>query len=165
MLITVNNCGDAFKAKYNGIPYEFQAGRSITIPLDAAHHIFGFGLPDKSEVLSMHGWLRHNGEMDAAMARLDNFSFSIPNEIPNNIPDNLPEKLKQDIAALKNNIKSPAETVPGHNPVLKPSDKKSPSANNSKTISPTKIFESVVGGLVLVCVLYLIATYLGLKLN
>lgn len=165
MLITVNNSGDAFKAKYDGISYEFPTGGSATIPLDAARHIFGFGLPDKSEVLSKHGWLRHNGEMDAAMTRLNDFSFSIPSEIPNEIPGTLPEGLKQDILVLQNNINLPAEIVPIHNSAANLSTDKSNSAHDWHEKPFGKIAIGVVTTIIGACALYLIATHFGVKLN
>lgn len=73
--------------------------------------------------------------------------------------------VSQAVIELENNIESPAEVMPVHNSVANPSDKKPLDANKSKSISPTKNFESVIGGLVLACALYLIATYFGLKLN
>jgi len=49
MLIHVtnkNNLG-AYVDKFGGQVYKFPPGERVTIPLEAAEHIFGYGLPDK----------------------------------------------------------------------------------------------------------------------
>lgn len=47
--------------RYDGVDYEFPPKERVTIPVDAATHMFGFNMPDKSEVLQRLGWAnRHN---------------------------------------------------------------------------------------------------------
>lgn len=87
MHLSVRNNGTAsFAAKYDGREYVFAPNQPTTIDADAARHIFGVGLADKTEVLTRHGWLSNSSDLPNAMARLDSFSFSIPNDNPDDEP-------------------------------------------------------------------------------
>lgn len=87
MFLTVTNNGnEPFAAKFNGIGYTFSPKEPVTISADAARHIFGVGLADKTEILTRHGWLSHSSQRLSAMAKLDSFSFSIPNDNPADEP-------------------------------------------------------------------------------
>jgi hypothetical protein len=79
-LSVLNNGSTSFKAKYNGVWYEFSPKNKTTITFEAAQHIFGVGIADKTEVLSRHGWLTHSSGMSSALAKLDEFSFGAPND-------------------------------------------------------------------------------------
>lgn len=41
---------------FDGVAYEFAPMEKIAIPIDAARHMFGFGLEDKTETLVRLGW-------------------------------------------------------------------------------------------------------------
>jgi len=87
MFLTVQNNGaQSFSAKYDGVPYTFEPNQKTTISGEAARHIFGVGLADKTEVLTRHGWLNHSSEVANAMSKLDSFAFSIPNDNPDDEP-------------------------------------------------------------------------------
>ena len=47
-----NNTGE-FRDKYGGIEYRFPAGDTVTIPEEAAAHIWGYGLDDKERFKKM----------------------------------------------------------------------------------------------------------------
>lgn len=85
-LSVCNNGNTPFASKYNGVEYVFEPKQKITIDSDAAQHIFGVGLADKTEILTRHGWMSHSSQMSSAMSRLDEFSFSIPNDNPDDEP-------------------------------------------------------------------------------
>ena len=85
-LSVCNNGAESFKSKYNGIEYEFAPKSKIIISTDAARHIFGVGVADKTEVLTRHGWLNHSSHTASAMEKLNSFSFSVPNNDPDNEP-------------------------------------------------------------------------------
>ena len=42
--------------RFNGEDYEFPAGKAVLIPVDAAIHMFGYGLKDKTDTLVRLGW-------------------------------------------------------------------------------------------------------------
>lgn len=73
--------------------------------------------------------------------------------------------VSQAITEIENNIDSPREVVAVHDATANPADKEPPALNKKKSISLTNIAERIIGGLLLACLLYLIATHFGLKLN
>jgi hypothetical protein len=42
--------------RYDSVDYVFPPGEPVVVPLDAATHMFGMGLADKSEILLRLGW-------------------------------------------------------------------------------------------------------------
>lgn len=87
MFLQVTNNGNApFSSKFNGQEYTFTPNQKCAISADVARHIFGVGLSDKTEVLTRHGWMSHASDMTGAMAKLDAFSFNIPNDNPDDEP-------------------------------------------------------------------------------
>lgn len=87
LFLSVRNNGNTpFAAKYDGREYVFAPDQLTIIDADAARHIFGVGMANKTEVLTRHGWLSHSSGLANAMAKLDAFSFSIPNENPDDEP-------------------------------------------------------------------------------
>jgi hypothetical protein len=85
-LSVTNNGAVPFSSKFNGQEYTFSPNQKCTISADVARHIFGVGLNDKTEVLTRHGWMSHSSDMTNAMAKLDAFSFNIPNDNPDDEP-------------------------------------------------------------------------------
>jgi len=49
LLVKVTNRNNAWhvRDKYGGIEYKFPAGETVTVPAEAAEHIFGYGLDEK----------------------------------------------------------------------------------------------------------------------
>ena len=84
MFLNVTNNGrDTFKGptvRYDGRDYEFPPGVTVTVTIDAARHIFGLGLENKANVLMKHGWMMRSDDMERAMQRLNQFSFTSPDE-------------------------------------------------------------------------------------
>jgi hypothetical protein len=42
--------------RYNGEDYVFPPGEAVLVPAEAAAHMFGYGLADKTDVLTRLGW-------------------------------------------------------------------------------------------------------------
>ena len=42
--------------RYDGEDYDFPPNVRVLVPVEAATHMFGFNLPDKSDTLSRLGW-------------------------------------------------------------------------------------------------------------
>ena len=81
MLLVKNGNESDFAGRFNGVDYHFPRGKATAVPDDAAKHIFGVGVADKTDVLVRHGWMRHSGEKDKAMEVLNKFSFNVANEL------------------------------------------------------------------------------------
>lgn len=45
--VTNRNNAWTYRDRYAGVDYEFPAGETVTIPEEAAEHIFGYGLPER----------------------------------------------------------------------------------------------------------------------
>lgn len=79
MLGVKNNGTETLKARFDGEDYEFPPGGENPVVLsdEAAKHIFGYGgdEADKQRALARMGWLTTNTQMDAALARLNDFQF------------------------------------------------------------------------------------------
>lgn len=76
-LIIVTNNGPEFRTKYDGTEYVFKTGESVPLSLEAARHIFGFGVDNKAEVLARHGWMSLSTEYAEALKHLDRFKFEL----------------------------------------------------------------------------------------
>ncbi len=75
-MIGVKNKTDAvIKSRFDGKDYEFKPGVTVAVSEDAATHIFGYGLDDKSRALIRLGWLINSTQYESALERLDNIQF------------------------------------------------------------------------------------------
>lgn len=55
--IFVTNHNDFYHSDaFGGVVYEFPPKERVLVPVDAAVHMFGFNMPDKSDALSRLGW-------------------------------------------------------------------------------------------------------------
>lgn len=68
---------------FDGIQYEFPPGEKVQVPVDAAVHMFGYGLADKTDTLVRLGWAsRYNAvikrmeEDPTGVRRLAKFVFT-----------------------------------------------------------------------------------------
>ena len=68
---------------YDGVEYDFPPKERQIVPVDAATHMFGFNMPDKTEVLTRLGWAwaydpntRKFVESDDGAKRLAKFAFT-----------------------------------------------------------------------------------------
>lgn len=64
-----------FVGRYNGVDYAFPVNEPAYCEDDAAAHIFGIGVTDKTAVLARHGWANFTSSVAAGMRVLNNFSF------------------------------------------------------------------------------------------
>lgn len=55
MLVKVTNANNVWRIrdKYAGIEYDFQPNTTVSIPKEAAEHIFGYGLPESEQLKKM----------------------------------------------------------------------------------------------------------------
>lgn len=148
-----NNGTEPFSAKFDGQTYLFESNKPLTITVEAAQHIFGLGVPDKSEVMSRHGWFSHSAEKDSALAKLNAFSFSTPDDNQDSEPvvefPSTPEPVdnEQGSAPLQSEADTEAEVPDGAE------------AEVSATVSPTPAGDSVKGG----SILDNVASFLSIK--
>ena len=94
-MLTVTNGNDFnFAGRFNGVDFAFPAGKTTALPEDAAKHIFGVGLADKTDVLVRHGWMTNGSMFAAAMGVLNKFSFNVADQVePGEIIDPIPEEI------------------------------------------------------------------------
>ena len=81
MLLVTNRNGFPFDGRYDGVDYHFPVGAKVAVPEDAARHIFGVGESDKTAVLVRHGWLKSQADQEAAMGKLNGFSFDVSSNV------------------------------------------------------------------------------------
>lgn len=94
-MLTVTNGNDFnFAGRFNGVDFAFPAGKTTALPEDAAKHIFGVGLADKTDVLVRHGWMTNGAMFAAGMAILNKFSFNVADQVEaGEIIDPIPEEI------------------------------------------------------------------------
>ena len=56
MIFVTNKNDFVHTDKFDGTEYTFAPNAKLAIPVDAARHMFGFGLEDKTETLVRLGW-------------------------------------------------------------------------------------------------------------
>lgn len=76
-----NTLDETIKGRYDGQDYEFRTGQTVALPEEAARHIFGYGVDDKSRALIRLGWVANSTGMEAAMAKLDGIKFLAEKEV------------------------------------------------------------------------------------
>ena len=69
--------------RYAGVDYDFPPNERVAVPVEAAVHMFGFNMPDKSEALSRLGWsvkydptVRNYVNDDEGVKKLARFVFT-----------------------------------------------------------------------------------------
>jgi hypothetical protein len=76
--LQVTNTGKGlkrFKARFHGEEYDFQIKVPVTLPMDAARHIFGVGEDDKLPAFHRLGWVNLTADMEVAMEKLRAMKF------------------------------------------------------------------------------------------
>jgi hypothetical protein len=81
-IFVTNTNSDAHADRYDGEDYEFPPNEAVLIPGDAAVHLFGYGMKDKTDILLRLGWLnkydpakKQMVEDPEGIKRLANFVF------------------------------------------------------------------------------------------
>lgn len=79
---------------YDGMPYVFQPGEKVLIPVIAARLFFGFQNPDKSEALVRQGWANPvpGEDSDLGAKKLANFVFTKAKMIEEPVADDPPQE-------------------------------------------------------------------------
>jgi hypothetical protein len=84
--VFVTNCSDTDLAdRYSGVDYSFKKGVEVSISVDAATHIFGYGDTDKLPYAVRLGFVRHSSEVEIGLDRLAMFKIS-PTAAQDRIP-------------------------------------------------------------------------------
>ena len=74
--VEVTNTGkDAFEDGYAGIRYVFEPGQKLSVPYEAAAHIFGYGMKDKEDALARLGWIETHKDLPEGLKRLAKFKI------------------------------------------------------------------------------------------
>ena len=77
-MFKITNTNDFdFEGRYDGVDFLFPKDKPVFCEDEAAHHIFGIGLKDKTPILSRHGWapLRADASYQTGMKILNAFKF------------------------------------------------------------------------------------------
>lgn len=119
MLTVKNGNGFDFVGRYDGQDYYFPKGKMTAVPDDAAKHIFGVGVGDKTDVLVRHGWMTHSAEFDAGMQKLNGFSFNVANElnagdivdVPDNGQGSAPLQLVSGGEGVSSDAQQPSDSI------------------------------------------------------
>lgn len=93
-MIGVKSKAEKIVGRFDGKDYVFEKGVTVALSDEAATHIFGYGMDDKSRALIRLGWLANSTGLETAMARMDNVQFlseakTVFNEEPAPIEKNL----------------------------------------------------------------------------
>ena len=80
MIYVTNNSDQDLRDGFGGVFYDFQKGKTLEIPEEAARHIFGYGKDDKESCLAHLGWIRLHSELEQGMEKLS--KFDIQTEAP-----------------------------------------------------------------------------------
>jgi len=81
MLTVKNGNPFNFTGRYDGIDYSFPAGAITAVPEDAARHIFGVGMVDKTDVMVRQGWMHDSASRNSATEILNKFSFNVADNL------------------------------------------------------------------------------------
>lgn len=74
--VRVTNTGEEdLQGRYNGVDYNFEQDEPQVISHQAANHIFGYGMDDKTGALTRLGWVRSTDEYKLGMQRLGKIKF------------------------------------------------------------------------------------------
>lgn len=75
-IFVTNNSDVKLRDGYAGEFYDFLPGKTVEIPIEVAHHVFGYGEEDKMPYLTRLGWLVNQNEVDKAFALLAKWDLS-----------------------------------------------------------------------------------------
>ena len=83
MLFCVNKNNFHHEDSYDGKLYQFPPGQKVMVPFDAAQHMFGLGVPDKTSIMHRLGWgFKYDSDTKSftedkeAVTKLKNFVFT-----------------------------------------------------------------------------------------
>lgn len=83
MLFVTNKNTFHHTDRYDGVDYQFPPGQKVMLSMEAARHMFGLGVADKTNVMHRKGWaFKYDAERKTfvedvdAVAKLKNFQFT-----------------------------------------------------------------------------------------
>ncbi|MBA0085815.1 MAG: hypothetical protein HRJ53_12525 [Acidobacteria bacterium Pan2503] len=83
MLFVVNKNDFHHEDRFNGVDYQFPPGQKVMLSAEAAAHMFGLGVPDKTSVMHRKGWaFKYDPDRKTfvedtdAVTKLKNFVFT-----------------------------------------------------------------------------------------
>lgn len=77
--VSVTNTGkEELVDFFNGEEFRFPPSKKMSIPEHVAHHIFGYGEPDKVPSVVRLGWTETRKDLPEALERLAKFKFDPP---------------------------------------------------------------------------------------
>ncbi len=82
--VCFNGDGPVTEDGFDGVRYRFEKGVTLELSPQAAQHIFGYGLEDKTKAFVRQGVMRHSGQYQDGMSWLAQFAFA---EQESEIPD------------------------------------------------------------------------------
>jgi hypothetical protein len=75
-IFVTNNTDKLHKDGYGGVFYVFEPAKTIEIPVEAARHIFGYGVDNKEPYLARLGWMITSNDLDKALENLSKWELS-----------------------------------------------------------------------------------------
>lgn len=69
-IFVTNNSDKPLHDGFVGVKYAFAPGETVEMPVEAARHIFGYGVDDKQPHLVRLGWMKTQEDKDAGLERL-----------------------------------------------------------------------------------------------
>jgi hypothetical protein len=76
MIYVTNRGSQPLVDHFDGQRFEFAPHKTVAIEPVVARHIFGYGDDNKIPYLVRLGWMKMNTDLDKAMSRLKDFSFT-----------------------------------------------------------------------------------------
>jgi len=70
-----NGSGADFTDRFNGEDWFIPNGGIVELSLDAASHLFGYGIANKMDLFARLGWIKTNADFESAQEKLSKFSF------------------------------------------------------------------------------------------
>lgn len=80
MIVVTNATEKVIKGRFNGEDFVFPVNEPVTISQDAAQHLFGFGVSDKTSALLRLGWMPASEDYDAAIEKLALVKFGVEDD-------------------------------------------------------------------------------------
>jgi hypothetical protein len=75
-IYVTNHSDKILKDGFAGVFYVFEIGKTVEIPIEAAQHIFGYGIENKEPYLARLGWTRTTNDLDEGYARLSKWALT-----------------------------------------------------------------------------------------
>jgi len=101
-IFVTNHTDKPHKDGYAGVFYVFEPAKTIEIPVEAARHIFGYGVDNKEPYLARLGWMITSNDLDKALENLSKWELSTE-----------PPKKNQSLSPLVERVPLPVKKAGG----------------------------------------------------